>query len=147
MDLTVHAYQGATRNKETVFNVSVSPGAKLSGAADLWLRRPGLVFVSDDFRGGFQAYVHASAHPYVDLTGAEAVPGRSAGSFRLDDVPAGTYELVCWHEGLAPAIGGDERRPLYGPGPEIRLSRSVSVVAGVVTVADFVVPAPPAPPR
>ena len=146
MEINVHGFQGASR-RDTVFNFSARPTATTSNLADLWLRRPGLVFVTDDFRGGFQAYVHVSTHPYVDVTAAEAVPGRSAGSFRLDDVPAGTYELVCWHEGLAPAIGGEERRPFYGPGPEIRLSRSVRVVAGEATVADFVVTAPPAPPR
>ena len=142
MELAVHGFHGSSRT-DTAFNLSVAPGARHLDSADLWLDRPGILFVTDDFRGGFQAYVHVSAHPYVDVTGAETVAGRQDGSYALEDVPPGAYELVCWHEGLAPIVEGDARRPSYRPGPEVRLTRSVRVVAGETTVVDFTIPAPP----
>ncbi len=143
MEINVHGYR-QTFGRDTIFNFSARPGSKLTDAADLYLRRPGLVLVTDDCRGGFQAYVHVSPHPYVDVTQADATPERPAGGFRLDDVPTGAYELGCWHEGLAPVLTGDPQRPIYRPGPEIRLSRTVRVTAGAATAVDFVVPVPPA---
>jgi hypothetical protein len=74
MEINVHGFQGASR-RDTVFNFSAQPDAKLADIADCWLRRPGLVFVSDDFRGGFQAYVHLT-HP-VDVGGRRR-PARGA---------------------------------------------------------------------
>lgn len=146
MGINVHGYR-ETFSRDTLFNLSAQPGAKLSDTTDLFLRRPGLVFVTEDWRGGFQAYVHVSPHPYVDVTRAEATPERPAGGFRLDGVPAGSHEVVCWHEGLDPVLTGDARRPSYRPGPEIRLSRTVRVTAGGTARVDFVLPVPVSPPR
>jgi hypothetical protein len=46
------------------------------------------------------AYVHVVEHPYFDVTSAEAKGDRKPGEFLLENVPAGEYELVCWHEGM-----------------------------------------------
>lgn len=146
MEINVHGYR-ETFGRDTLFNISVQPGAKLGDTADLFLRRPGVVFVTDDFRGGFQAYVHVSPHPYVEVTRAEGAPERPAGGFRHDDVPAGSYEVVCWHEGLDPLHTGDPKRPIYRPSPELRVSRPVRVTAGGTARVDFVLPVPVSPPR
>lgn len=40
-----------------------------------------------------RAHLFVASHPYVAVTG-------EAGEFVLDDVPAGTYPINMWHEGV-----------------------------------------------
>ncbi|MCP3979674.1 MAG: TonB-dependent receptor [bacterium] len=56
------------------------------------------------------AYVGVLPHPFFDVTATD-------GKFKIDDLPAGTYEIEAWHEKL-PAktqtvtIGGDENKTI-----------------------------------
>lgn len=55
------------------------------------LNRPGLIELSSG--AGFywmRAYLFVADHPYYACTDQD-------GHFRLDQVPAGRYQLVCWH--------------------------------------------------
>jgi len=52
-----------------------------------------MVPIRCDVHAWMQAYVGALEHPYFAVTGA-------TGTFRLADLPAGTYTLEAWHEQL-----------------------------------------------
>ena len=40
-----------------------------------------------------KTYISVMDHPYFDVTGTD-------GMFKIENVPAGTYEVVAWHEKL-----------------------------------------------
>jgi hypothetical protein len=77
--------------------------------------RPGVVRVFCDIHSHMSAFVLVFSHPFYDVTDAE-------GRFRLDGIPAGTYNVIAWYEGDA------------------RASRPVTVPAGGVVDLDLVVP-------
>ena len=80
----------------------VVPDAKI-------VAKPDLIEISCDLHPWTHGYIAVFDHPYFAVTGAD-------GSFKLDDVPPGTYTLVAWHE-----RGG-------------RVTQQVTVPAGTVNV-------------
>lgn len=66
-------------------------------------RRPGLVRVNCDIHAHMLAHVLVLPHPF------HAVPGAD-GTFRIQGVPPGKYNLVAWHDNLPPQV-----RPLVVP--------------------------------
>jgi Carboxypeptidase regulatory-like domain len=77
-------------------------------------------------------------HPYYTVTDAH-------GAFRLNDVPAGEYELVAWHEGwkiegesksFDVAAQTEVKRPIYSS--PMSWTKKVDVKPGSTTEANFV---------
>jgi plastocyanin len=56
--------------------------------------RPGIVRVFCEIHSHMSAFILVFGHPFFTTTDAE-------GRFRLDNVPAGTYNLVAWNEGTS----------------------------------------------
>jgi plastocyanin len=75
--------------------------------------RPGVVRVFCDIHSHMSAFILVFAHHYFATTGAD-------GSYRITDVPAGTYSLAVWNDG------------------QVRETRSITVPPGGDTEADFV---------
>ncbi len=136
-NINVHGFLG----RETAFNFSADPGRTYLNIADLYLERPGVYHVTDDIRGAFTAWIHVLANPYADWTTAEPRPNRAAGAYRLDDVPAGDYDLQCWHEPMDRRDLVRDGTPTRGStlGPPIEIRRRVHVKRGETTTADFTV--------
>lgn len=61
------------------------------------LSRPGLVEVRDAKHPWIRGFVAVAPHPFVAVTGAD-------GAFAFDGVPAGSYQLVVWHERLGARV-------------------------------------------
>jgi plastocyanin len=69
--------------------------------------QPGIVRVFCDIHSHMSAFVLVFGHPYFATTDAD-------GRYRIDNIPAGTYTVVAWHEGesrdprsvVIPAQGG-----------------------------------------
>ena len=137
----VHVYANVF-SRETVLNLAVDAGLTLKPAAP-FMDRPGVYYVTEDMRRAFTAWIHVLANPYAELTSAQPSPGRPAGTFRLEDVPPGDYDLVCWHEPMdrQERLGSDGRFAGYALGAPIELHRRIHVTARETTVADFDVPA------
>lgn len=57
------------------------------------VRKMGFINIKCSAHKWMRAYVFASEHPYVAVTGKD-------GSFEIKDLPAGKYTLKIWHEGL-----------------------------------------------
>ncbi|RIK62966.1 MAG: hypothetical protein DCC65_16630 [Planctomycetota bacterium] len=66
--------------------------------------RPGLVNLKCNVHDWMQAYVHVAVHPYIVVTGDD-------GSFRLEGVPPGKYQLGVWQEYLGEQIFDVEVKP------------------------------------
>jgi hypothetical protein len=72
---------------------------------------PGIVEVRCKMHGWTRGYVAVFDHPYFAVT-------RPDGSFNIDGLPAGTYTVKVWHQGLkAPS----EQRVVVGPAGAGRL--------------------------
>ncbi len=56
--------------------------------------KPGIVRVFCEIHSHMNAFILVFAHPFFAVTNAE-------GAYRIDDVPAGTYNLIAWNEGTA----------------------------------------------
>lgn len=91
-DATLHTMHAAGADGRAFFNVSLPiPNMTISRPID----RPGIAVLTCSTHTWMKGFVHVTD----DLA---AVSGAD-GSFRLDNVPAGTYELRIWHEVLKTA--------------------------------------------
>jgi hypothetical protein len=99
------------------------------------LDRPGLVELSSA-AGCFwmRGYLFVADHPYYCRTDSQ-------GRFTLPQVPAGNYELVCWHPSWTEQ--GHDRDPesalicrLYFA-PPVEIVRPVRVQAGAMQMVEF----------
>lgn len=72
--------------------------------------QPEFIKVTCDVHPWMEGWIIVQEHPYVTVTAAD-------GSFRLDQVPAGTYRLRLWHEKL----GEQEKLVEIVPGVAVRV--------------------------
>lgn len=56
--------------------------------------RPGIVRVFCDIHSHMSAFILVFNHPFYALTDAD-------GRYRIENVPAGTYNVIAWNEGVA----------------------------------------------
>ncbi|HTM18921.1 MAG TPA: carboxypeptidase regulatory-like domain-containing protein [Kofleriaceae bacterium] len=104
---------GGVQGKDMLFNVAMPMKDQRIKKK---LKKTGLITVTCDAgHTWMRAYVQVFDHPYFAVTGDD-------GSFRLADVPPGTYDLVVWHEQLGErrvrvtvAAGADSKTPLALP--------------------------------
>jgi plastocyanin len=82
----VHGYVGAA----TAFNV---PMPQQGGSTPKLLSRPGIVKIGCDVHAWMSAVVLVTPTPFVAVT-------REGGRFTLEGVPAGSWQVVAWHERL-----------------------------------------------
>jgi hypothetical protein len=119
--------------------------AALGSPASPTIRRlgePGLVeLIGNSGRFWLRAYLFVAEHPYYARTD-------SAGRFSLDQVPEGTYELVCWAQNWRPEKSERDHnttrtvRVEFGaPASIVRTvtvrRREASVVDFTISTADF----------
>jgi plastocyanin len=76
--------------------------------------QPGIVRVFCEIHSHMNAFILVFAHPFFAMTDAD-------GRYRINDVPAGTYNVVAWNEGVASD------------------PKTVTVGAGAVAELDFTV--------
>ena len=55
------------------------------------VKRPGYVIVKCDVHGWMQAFLRVDNHPFHSVSAAD-------GTFRIENIPAGSYMLEVWHE-------------------------------------------------
>ncbi len=81
---TVHLYGVLEANRALPFRGS---------RAVFRMDRPGFIAVRCDLHGWMQAFLRVDDHPFHAVSSARGV-------FRIEAVPAGTYDLEAWHERL-----------------------------------------------
>jgi plastocyanin len=65
--------------------------------------RPGIVRVFCDIHSHMNAFILVFSHPFFGMTDRE-------GRYRIENVPAGTYGVIAWNEGLS-----SEAKPITVP--------------------------------
>jgi plastocyanin len=89
----VHARQAAADGLQTVFNIA-QPIRGQRTKVDAPLDKPGIVALTCEAGHPWMtAYIFVANHPFVATSGDN-------GEFVIDDVPAGTYPIRMWHEGV-----------------------------------------------
>ena len=89
----VHARGITPEGPMTIFNIA-QPIRGLRSAVDISTAKPGIVTLSCEAgHPWMRAHLFVASHPYVAVTG-------ESGEFVIDDVPAGTYPITMWHEGV-----------------------------------------------
>ncbi len=88
----VHAYNPEGR---TLFNIAQPIKGQRTSSKRMRFQEPGVYSLSCDAGHiWMSAYIVAVEHPYYAITDEK-------GSFRIDEVPPGTYKLKMWHEGFS----------------------------------------------
>jgi hypothetical protein len=82
----IHTYL----NGKTMFNIGLP---EKGSSVEKPLLRAGLMEVTCDSHPWMHGYVQIFEHPYAAVTDAK-------GEFSIKDIPAGTYTIQAWHEGL-----------------------------------------------
>lgn len=82
----IHTYL----NGKTMFNIGLP---EKGSSVEKPLLRPGLMEVTCDSHPWMHGFVQIFEHPYSSVTNAN-------GEFSIKDIPAGTYTIEAWHEGL-----------------------------------------------
>jgi Polysaccharide lyase family 4, domain II len=136
----IHGYwnptPGTASTLNSLFNFGTSAHAFLKDVGQAYLDRPGYVIVKCDIHPWMNAHMFVVTQPYYVVTD-------KTGAFELDDVPPGTYTLVCWHEGMEEkAVTKDGEIIAYDYSEPVVLQQKVDVTAGGEAKADFTVPAP-----
>jgi plastocyanin len=89
----VHARQATADGLQTVFNIA-QPVRGQRTKIDAPLDKTGIVALTCEAGHPWMtAYILVANHPFVATTGDN-------GEFVIDDVPAGTYPIRMWHEGV-----------------------------------------------
>jgi hypothetical protein len=142
----IHGYVGRLRDSllgDTKFNFASPPGSRNADTEAAFLERPGVYVLKCDIHPWMSGYVHLLPHPYADVTSAADDPAanRLAGRYTLTDVPPGTYDLVCWHEGMVetPVFQGGKINSYTYSEPFVRVE-SVTVKPGAAETKDFAIP-------
>ncbi len=82
----VHSYI----KKKTVYNLGLpDPGSQVTKK----MKKTGIMEVKCDSHPWMLGYVFITNHPYTALTNEK-------GEFSISDIPAGSYNVKAWHEGL-----------------------------------------------
>jgi hypothetical protein len=82
----IHTYL----NGKTMFNIGLP---EKGSSVEKPMLRPGLMEVTCDSHPWMHGFVQIFEHPYASVTNAN-------GEFSIKDIPAGSYTIEAWHEGL-----------------------------------------------
>ncbi|MCH7839591.1 MAG: carboxypeptidase regulatory-like domain-containing protein [Planctomycetes bacterium] len=96
----VHAHA----KKNAGFNKAQPPKVK---ELDVSFKRPEKVRISCDVHAWMGAWIVVTEHPYYAVSGSD-------GTFRFEDVPAGTHLVEIWHE----TLGKQTQEVTVSPGAE-----------------------------
>jgi hypothetical protein len=124
----IHARQATADGLETVFNIA-QPVRGQRTKVDAKLK-PGIVTLTCEAGHPWMtAYILVTNHPYVATTDDN-------GRFVIDGVPAGTYPIKMWHEGvtLTRIISSLQQFDYEDP---YEITKTITVQAGGDVAADF----------
>lgn len=107
--------------------IALAPGVSRRTPLDA-----GIVRISDSSAGVAPAWALGFVHPYAALTDAD-------GKFRIDDIPAGSYDLVVWHAPVATGMKGGQL--VMSEAAIVR--RTVTITADRATSVTIDLPAAP----
>ncbi|HEY2384459.1 MAG TPA: carboxypeptidase regulatory-like domain-containing protein [Terriglobia bacterium] len=125
----VHGQQITGEGSKTLFNIA-QPVRGQRTTVESPLTTPGIVFLTCEAgHPWMNGYVFVADHPFVSVTGDD-------GQFVIEGVPAGTYKIKMWHEGVRMTrnIKALQRYEYEEP---YEITQDVTVTANGETVVNF----------
>ncbi len=119
----VHGYYTSGSERTTLFNFAQPTQGEKTAQQ---LRKAGMVNIQCDVHPWMNAWIWVTDNPYVAVTKAD-------GSYSINGLPPGTYNLVMWHEGWK--MTRSTGRPEFS-GPVVQ-QQSVTVTEGGTATANF----------
>lgn len=104
----VHSYSKANSS----FNMAQP---KFKKTLTVKVEKPEVIQVKCDVHGWMSGWFFVAEHPYFSVTD-------NSGSFKLTDVPAGTYTLEVWHE----TLGKQTQKVTVKPKEEVKVTFEVA---------------------
>ena len=125
----VHGLQMTEAGMQTLFNIA-QPVRGERTTVEPALTHPGIIYLACEAgHAWMNGYVFVAAHPYVTITG-------KSGEFVMADVPAGSYHIKMWHEGVI-RKRNIESLQRYEYEEPYEMTQDVVVQAGSDTVVNF----------
>ena len=128
----VHAY-AVSREMQTLFNIAQPIKGQRTSIRQMQMNKPGLVTaVCDAGHPWMSATIIVAEHPYYAVTDGD-------GNFALENIPAGSYRLTMWHEGIRVAsveYEHDKAKKYTFEEPYV-LSKDISLKEGETKQMDF----------
>ena len=125
----VHGLQMTDAGTQTLFNIA-QPVRGERTTVEPALTQPGIIYLACEAgHAWMNGYVFVVAHPYVTITD-------KSGEFIMPDVPAGTYHIKMWHEGVI-RKRNIESLQRYEYEEPYEMTQDVVVQAGSDTVVNF----------
>ena len=119
----VHGYFASGSDRSTLFNFGQPTQGERTPQQ---LRKAGMVSVECDVHPWMSSWIWVTDNPYVAVTKAD-------GSYSISGLPAGTYNVVMWHEGWK--MTSSNGRPTFS-GPVVE-QKQVTVTDGGTSTQDF----------
>jgi plastocyanin len=113
--------------KPTVFNLAL-PNKDQMVDITRRLGKPGVIRVLCDAHPHMFAWMVVHDSPYVAVTDER-------GSFKIDNIPPGTYKVTMWHEGFRAKGVDKDGRPLYED--PITISRDITIAPRSAATVEF----------
>jgi hypothetical protein len=123
---TSHGYLYSGMERSTAFNIA----QPLEGQrTQQQLRKAGMIEIECDAGHVWMScWVWVTPSPYAAIT-------NESGAFTIDNIPAGTYTLIMWHEGWQLKATDEGGRLKYSD--PVAQEREVTIVAGKTTTVNF----------
>ena len=119
----VHGYYASGAERSTLFNFAQPTQGERTPQQ---LRKAGMVEVECDVHSWMSSWIWVTDNPYVAVTKAD-------GSYSIPGLPAGTYNVIMWHEGWK--MTSSNGRPTFSS--PIVEQKQVTVADGGVATQDF----------
>jgi plastocyanin len=124
----VHGNTVATSGSQTLFNIAQP--VKGSPSKTPALDKPGMIFLTCEAgHPWMNAFVFVADNPYVAVT-------KDDGDFVIPNVPAGTYHIKMWHEGVT-LKSNDKKRQKYEYEDPYETTKEIVVTANGEAVVNF----------
>ena len=111
----------------TVFNVALPTKGQVIEVTK-YLKKPGVVRVVCDAHPHMSAWMIVHDSPYYAVTDDK-------GTFRIADVPPGTYKITMWHAGFRPKGVDKDGRPTYDEPRTV--TRELTIAPKSTATVDF----------
>jgi hypothetical protein len=111
-----HAYEVLDGRSSTIFNLPLSGKGQVIKKPVILRKKGSVMRLRSDRQNFMEAYFYPVENPYYAIVGSE-------GTYEIDQVPPGKYDLIAWH----PILGIQEKEIEVGATGEVTVNFEYSI--------------------